>query len=92
MEKTKYFSIENSANLSNETFKEIFYKMWEIRFFDEKVDELFARGLIHGTTHLAVGQEATAAGSSAVLKRPIGSPRPIAGMGIHLPKEPMSTK
>lgn len=69
MEKTKHLSIENSANLSNETFKEIFYKMWEIRFFDEKVDELFARGLIHGTTHLAVGQEATAAGSSAVLKK-----------------------
>ena len=46
MEKTKHLSIENSANLSNETFKEIFYKMWEIRFFDEKVDELFARGLI----------------------------------------------
>ena len=38
MEKTKHLSIENSANLSNETFKEIFYKMWEIRFFDEKVD------------------------------------------------------
>ncbi|QZN89680.1 thiamine pyrophosphate-dependent dehydrogenase E1 component subunit alpha [Vagococcus lutrae] len=43
--------------------------MWLIRFFDEKVDQLFAQGKIHGTTHLAVGQEATAAGSGAVLKR-----------------------
>ncbi|MCM2139108.1 thiamine pyrophosphate-dependent dehydrogenase E1 component subunit alpha [Vagococcus fluvialis] len=42
--------------------------MWTIRFFDEKVDQLFAQGKIHGTTHLAVGQEATAAGSGAVLR------------------------
>ncbi|MBO0460229.1 MULTISPECIES: thiamine pyrophosphate-dependent dehydrogenase E1 component subunit alpha [unclassified Enterococcus] len=69
MEKNKSMSIENSANLTDEDLKDIFYKMWEIRFFDEKVDELFARGLIHGTTHLAVGQEATAAGSGAVLRK-----------------------
>lgn len=43
-------------------------QMWSIRYFEEKVDEFFAKGMIHGTTHLAVGQEASAAGSIAVLE------------------------
>ncbi|OAJ73518.1 pyruvate dehydrogenase [Brevibacillus sp. SKDU10] len=47
---------------------ELLHQMWVIRFFDEKVDEFFAKGLIHGTTHLCVGQEATAAGAIAVLQ------------------------
>ncbi|MUK87523.1 pyruvate dehydrogenase [Ornithinibacillus sp. L9] len=41
--------------------------MWVIRFFEEKVDEYFAKGMIHGTTHLAIGQEASAAGVCALL-------------------------
>lgn len=61
-------SIPNHANLDDEQLKEIYRTMWHIRYFDEKVDQLFAKGLIHGTTHLAVGQEATAAGSGAVLR------------------------
>lgn len=47
---------------------ELFRQMWVIRFFDEKVDEFFAKGMIHGTTHLCVGQEASAAGAIAVLE------------------------
>lgn len=47
---------------------ELLHQMWLIRFFDEKVDEFFAKGLIHGTTHLCVGQEASAAGACAVLE------------------------
>ncbi|RSU10954.1 pyruvate dehydrogenase [Vagococcus acidifermentans] len=62
-------SIPNRAQLSDEELIKIFRTMWEIRYFDEKVDQLFAKGLIHGTTHLAVGQEATAAGSGAVLRK-----------------------
>jgi pyruvate dehydrogenase E1 component alpha subunit len=38
-------------------------KMYQIRFFEETVDDLFARGLVHGTMHLSVGQEASAVGS-----------------------------
>lgn len=48
----------------------LLYQMWLVRDFDEKVDEFFAKGLIHGTTHLCVGQEATAIGGCAAL-RPI---------------------
>lgn len=33
-------------------------RMIEIRRFEEKVQDLFAQGLVHGTTHLANGQEA----------------------------------
>lgn len=62
-------SIPNKAQFDDEKLKEIFETMWKIRFFDEKVDQFFARGMIHGTTHLAVGQEASAAGSGAVLRR-----------------------
>ncbi|MDX6154074.1 thiamine pyrophosphate-dependent dehydrogenase E1 component subunit alpha [Marinococcus sp. PL1-022] len=42
--------------------------MWSIRWFDEKVDEFFAKGMIHGTTHLCVGQEASAVGVCAMLE------------------------
>ncbi|PSL42026.1 pyruvate dehydrogenase E1 component alpha subunit [Planomicrobium soli] len=47
---------------------DLYKQMWQIRFFEEKVDEFFAKGMIHGTTHLAVGQEASAVGSIAVLE------------------------
>lgn len=46
----------------------LYKEMWLIRYFDEKVDQFFAKGLIHGTTHLCVGQEACAVGSIAVLQ------------------------
>ena len=38
------------------------------RRFEEHVQWLFSRGLVHGTTHLGIGEEATAAGSIAALK------------------------
>lgn len=37
--------------------------MWTIRRFEEAVDDLFARGLMHGTMHLSIGQEAVATGA-----------------------------
>ena len=36
--------------------------MLNSRYFEEKTEELFKAGLIHGTTHLANGQEASQAG------------------------------
>ena len=57
MTATKNISIPNRAGLTDENLVELYRTMWEIRFFDEKVDQLFAKGLIHGTTHLAVGFE-----------------------------------
>jgi TPP-dependent pyruvate/acetoin dehydrogenase alpha subunit len=41
--------------------------MWKIRRFEEKVDDLFGRGLLHGTMHLSIGQEGSATGACAAL-------------------------
>lgn len=43
-------------------------EMYTIRFFEETVDDLFARGLVHGTMHLSIGQEASAVGSISALR------------------------
>ncbi len=60
--------IQNLAGLTDNQLKEIYQVMWEIRFFDEQVEALFRAGEIHGTTHLSIGQEATAAASGYLLK------------------------
>lgn len=41
--------------------------MWTARRFEEAVDQLFARGLMHGTMHLSIGQEASATGTCLAL-------------------------
>ena len=43
-------------------------KMNLSREFEEEVQWLFSKGLVHGTTHLGVGEEATAVGSILALK------------------------
>ncbi len=42
--------------------------MLTIRRFDETIDELFAQGKVHGTTHLYIGEEAVATGVIAALQ------------------------
>ncbi len=41
---------------------ELYRRMLLIRTFEERVLEGFSRGLVHGTTHTAIGQEADAVG------------------------------
>lgn len=52
--------------------KELLEEMWRkmnlSREFEERVQWLFSMGLVHGTTHLGVGEEATAVGSILALK------------------------
>jgi acetoin:2,6-dichlorophenolindophenol oxidoreductase subunit alpha len=43
-------------------------RMCEIRYFEEKAEELYVRGLVHGTMHLSIGQEAGSVGSIATLR------------------------
>lgn len=43
-------------------------RMCEIRYFEEKAEDLYVRGLVHGTMHLSIGQEAGSVGSIATLK------------------------
>ncbi len=40
----------------------LYKKMLKIRLFEEKIDWLFSRGRLGGTTHLCIGQEAVAVG------------------------------
>lgn len=42
-------------------------RMWTIRYFEEGLEELFTRGLLHGTMHLSIGQEAVAEGACGAL-------------------------
>jgi pyruvate dehydrogenase E1 component alpha subunit len=43
-------------------------KMCETRHFEEKAEELYARGLVHGTMHLSIGMEASPVGSIAAIE------------------------
>src|SRR3990170_4897506 len=43
-------------------------KMLETRFFEEKAEELYTRGLVHGTMHLSIGMEASPVGSIAAIQ------------------------
>lgn len=56
-----------SDRLSREDKIDMLYKMMLIRGFEEKVEELFSLNLIHGSTHLYIGQEATAVGACKAL-------------------------
>lgn len=42
--------------------------MVEIRSFEDRVKDLFAEGIVHGTTHTAQGQEAVAVGIAAAAR------------------------
>lgn len=55
-------------DLTKEQMKKIYDQMFSSRTFEERVNEMFMRGMIHGTTHLAVGEEATAAGGVNALR------------------------
>ena len=43
-------------------------KMCEIRYFEEKAEDLYIRGQVHGTMHLSIGMEAGSVGSIATLR------------------------
>jgi pyruvate dehydrogenase E1 component alpha subunit len=60
----------NDANLpyaiktySHDQLRDALKKMMLIRKFEEGAEECYTRGLIHGTMHLSIGQEASAVGS-----------------------------
>ncbi len=53
--------------LSADDLREALRKMHLIRRFEESAEESYMRGLIHGTMHLSIGQEASAVGICAPL-------------------------
>ena len=54
--------------LERQRLVEMLKKMYEIRYFEEKAEELYIRGLVHGTMHLSVGQEGSAVGAVFALE------------------------
>ena len=51
-----------------EFLKELLVKLYRVRKFEEQVQLLFTKGMVHGTTHLGIGEEATAVGTISALK------------------------
>jgi pyruvate dehydrogenase E1 component alpha subunit len=57
------------SNLTREKAAEMYKKMCEIRFFEEKVFELYGQNLVPGTIHLYAGEEAVAVGVCSNLRK-----------------------
>ena len=57
----------SNLNVASEVLESLYATMRRIRAFEERTAELFEEGLIKGTAHLYIGQEAVAAGVCANL-------------------------
>ncbi|OQX30147.1 MAG: pyruvate dehydrogenase, partial [Spirochaeta sp. LUC14_002_19_P3] len=55
------------SELNRDKLEDMYTKMLLIRYLEEKVAYFFTRGMIHGTTHLYIGEEAVAVGAIANL-------------------------
>lgn len=53
--------------VSREILVEMFKRMNHARAFEDKVSFFFSRGMVHGTTHLSMGQEASGVASCMAL-------------------------
>ncbi|MGL6181356.1 MAG: thiamine pyrophosphate-dependent dehydrogenase E1 component subunit alpha, partial [Aestuariivirga sp.] len=51
-----------------DALKQALKRMYLIRRFEEGAEEAYMRGLIHGTMHLSIGQEASAVGATMALR------------------------
>jgi pyruvate dehydrogenase E1 component alpha subunit len=60
---------EPLAALSDDTLRTALSRMHLIRKFEEAAEASYMRGLIHGTMHLSIGQEASAVGATLGLRR-----------------------
>lgn len=54
-------------DISNEILLEIYTRMVCTRVFSERINDFFIKGLMHGTTHLSVGEEASGIASCMAL-------------------------
>ena len=57
------------ADLSDEAILDAYKAMKLIRRFEERAEESYMRGFIHGTMHLSIGQEASAVGVVSALEK-----------------------
>lgn len=59
---------EPFADLTPSRLHDLLYQMLLIRAFEEAAEQLYLQGMIHGTMHLSIGQEGSAAGACAALR------------------------
>jgi pyruvate dehydrogenase E1 component alpha subunit len=65
------FQLDNSLrqetliSLTKEKLATMLSQMFMTRYFEENAEELYMRGLVHGTMHLSIGMEASPIGSIA---------------------------
>jgi pyruvate dehydrogenase E1 component alpha subunit len=57
------------SSLAKEKLAEMYRKMLQIRYFEEKVFELYGQNLVPGTIHLYAGEEAVAVGVCSNLRQ-----------------------
>ena len=57
-----------APDIDRDTRLRMYRTMVECRYFEVRAQELFFEGLVRGTTHLGVGQEAVAAGVAAAMR------------------------
>ena len=60
------------TNLSAQVRQHMLQRMLEIRYCEERIQELFLENVIRGTTHLCIGQEGVSVGMAAALDAPRG--------------------
>ena len=71
MLKIDSYKIEDRFDSLTDGLKvEMLKKMYQIRHFENEVEQFLIRGMIHGTCHLYVGEEATAVGAISALNAP----------------------
>jgi len=58
----------NLPGAATDTLERFYRELWRIRLFEERATELFKKGIIKGTAHSCIGQEAVAVGACAALE------------------------
>lgn len=59
---------DETKRYDKDFLKTLMVRMMTVRKFEEKLQWLFAQGLVYGTMHLGVGEEATGVGTTAALR------------------------
>ena len=54
--------------INKKRYVEFYRTMVKIRLFEQRISDLYARGLVPGLAHLSIGQEAVAVGACSVLR------------------------
>ena len=62
--------IKDKSLLENKEFlRELMVRMMTVNKFEEVAFWLFGEGLVHGTMHLSIGEEATGVGTTAAMTK-----------------------